>query len=265
MFERTLPLLLAVTTILIQAIQATPITVLDSYDCGNIVMNGKKDIVVTESLDTPPTTTNTTTLINICRPLTLDEKIDKNDQCPAGTWICQIVTNFKNNIGRVTEVKPMAQGDFTMPKATLTSLWAGDLVLTFTGGSIRGVEQKVNITMVCDTKATTVTTPSMICYDNNVLSMTWSNAAACGVTPDAGGGGGGGGGGMSGAGIFFLVIFLLLVTYCLVGSAYNYSVLRMTRFPEMVPNWNLWERGFIWIADLIGSVYERLSGRYVRL
>ncbi|TPX41395.1 hypothetical protein SeMB42_g05054 [Synchytrium endobioticum] len=166
---------------------------------------------------------------------------------------------------RIVQVIPIAQGRHDMPQAALSPS-SSDLLIELAGGSYLGVAQRANFTMACDPTQTEVEPPTEYIYDNNVLSITWKTAAACPADPNAPGHADAGAGGrMSGAAIFFLVLFLIAITYCVIGSAYNYTILRTHRFPHVLPNWNIWERLLGSIIDIIGSVYDRFSGRYVRL
>lgn len=244
---------------------------LANFDCTNLNINSKhynfsalnKDFTITKNSSTPPTIETTTVRLNICDRLTQLPEYNALDQCPTNTWVCLMITNIKGDSPRVTQVRPISQGNFDMPKVTVNPLSGLDLVIELAGGSYNGVAQLANITMACDAKETDIKPPEDYKYENNVLSILWKTAAACGSDPNDDGGDRGRA--MSGASIFFLVLFLIMITYCILGSAFNYTILRVHRFPEVLPNWNIWERLLGNIVDMIGSIYDRFSGRYVRL
>jgi autophagy-related protein 27 len=73
----------------------TLIVAATNFDCSKIVIDEKTkpwDLSklggphsVTHSYETPPTISNQTFTIDICKDLELDDSVDTNHQCPSGT------------------------------------------------------------------------------------------------------------------------------------------------------------------------------------
>ncbi|WFD22200.1 hypothetical protein MEQU1_000865 [Malassezia equina] len=65
------------------------------FDLSAVFANGPLNVTVEE--ETPPSTTITTVLMNLCEPLALDTSIDPSDQCPENTHylVWKADTDFK--------------------------------------------------------------------------------------------------------------------------------------------------------------------------
>lgn len=65
----------------------------------------KKPMVFTSTESTPPSTTETTVMANLCAPL--DPKAaPRGDTCPRGTSVCMVVSNTRDGVTRVERVIP---------------------------------------------------------------------------------------------------------------------------------------------------------------
>lgn len=76
------------------------------FDLSPVFANGPLNLTVEE--ETPPSTTITTVLMNLCEPLALDPSIDPSDQCPENTHVCKIVKSRRGTSERVEQVIPTA-------------------------------------------------------------------------------------------------------------------------------------------------------------
>lgn len=92
-----------------------------TFDCNHVRVDGQSfdfselggAYAVHMIEDTPPSISNTTFTVNICTALGRTKNVPKVEECPGGTRICAIKTNYNaaTNIEEVTEVRPIA-GDY---------------------------------------------------------------------------------------------------------------------------------------------------------
>eukprot|EP00842_Homolaphlyctis_polyrhiza_P004058 jgi/Hompol1/4653/HPOL_001516-RA len=96
-------------------------------------------------------------------------------------------------------------------------------------------------------------------------TVEWTDPSGCAVVKTIGSGSSS----MSATGFFFTFLFVGLFAYFVVGMVYNYAVLNIRRFPEILPHHELWIALASSIMDLFGSLWSRITGgssnRYVAL
>jgi len=152
---------------------------------------------VISSRSTPPTTQNTTWIIDPCGPLQKDKDSDAKEQCQAGTYVCGLVRHIDSE-GKSTlvEIIPVA-GDIDGHKlAEQVSL----LNATEAGGKSRGVRVEFNggnnfakhgqravVDFVCD-PSTTGENDDAITFlsynwsesvEKDILMLEWKTKMAC--------------------------------------------------------------------------------------
>ncbi|KAJ3281711.1 hypothetical protein HK104_011312 [Borealophlyctis nickersoniae] len=181
--------------------------------------------------------------------LTLD--FDGSEPCPKDSWVCG-ETSYKwpgDADPKRTDLWQMGGGP-PEPKEAIDK----GLSLIFPGTA----EWKgVNITFVCKEGASD--DPTIVSTANNLTEIKWTTQAGCGERPKSGAGDTRGG--WSLFGILSFVMFLMLSIYLVVGSAYNYYFNRIRRFPDMIPNYDVWSIGLAVLWDFVASCWERVSGR----
>ncbi|KAJ3029292.1 hypothetical protein HDV00_009636 [Rhizophlyctis rosea] len=138
------------------------------------------------------------------------------------------------------------------------------LKLSFDDAKLDGKSIKVVVSFRCDTKkadtAKYVTSPPI----NDIHEILWTTPIGCGekYTQKPGDIKGG----TSFIGILFYLLLTLFGIYLVAGSAYNYFVLRIRRFPDMIPNYEMWSNLLAIAWDFVASLWERVAGRrYVSL
>ncbi|EIW55777.1 uncharacterized protein TRAVEDRAFT_30502 [Trametes versicolor FP-101664 SS1] len=148
---------------------------------------------------TPPTVTKTSYQIALQGPLAKDKNATKYDQCPPGTWICQIVTNrrplFPDEEPRVLQTVPVA-GAMNLPNVTryhpgvnITAQLAPGrqedakhdvLHVRLHGGYYVYGPQKADLQFICDHGVDEPTKPSYAWSWNGTHTFNWRTKHACG-------------------------------------------------------------------------------------
>ncbi|KAI0777632.1 hypothetical protein BD413DRAFT_467353 [Trametes elegans] len=147
---------------------------------------------------TPPTITKTSYSINLRGPLEKDENAAQHEQCPPGTWICQIVSNrrpFHNDEEpRVLQTVPVA-GAMNLPNITryhpgvnITAQLAPPrqdahhdvLHIRLHGGFYVYGPQKADLQFICDHDVDEPTKPSVGWNWNGTHTFFWRTKHACG-------------------------------------------------------------------------------------
>ncbi|KAJ1967620.1 type II membrane protein [Dispira parvispora] len=266
---------------------ATP---LQAFDCKNIQLKDKlfdlsaldRQHVIDVSLDTPPTKTIEKYTINPCQALKPDDKVDKEDQCEADTFVCKTVTNIKHDQPRVTRVQIISGGSDQKPVVELAkeSDEHPQLLWTMKGPVVDKLNFRTDITFICDSQAGTVTSdPQMVSMDQGVLKLEWKTASVCTFskvdpekpkTPDSdspdkdkkpsdeqpapsdeGG---------SVIGTIFKIFAILLSIYFVVGIVYNYAIAGLGGL-DLIPHRHFWQELPYIVTDFVQYVYASCSGR----
>ncbi|KAI0646259.1 hypothetical protein C8Q79DRAFT_961778 [Trametes meyenii] len=148
---------------------------------------------------TPPTMTKTSYKIQLTGPLGKEEKVPQYEQCPPGTWICQIVSNrrprFPDEDPRVLQTVPVA-GAMNLPNITryhpgvnITAQLAPSrqedakhdvLHVRLHGGFYVYGPQKADIQFLCDHGADEPTSPTFGWTWNGTHTFNWRTKHACG-------------------------------------------------------------------------------------
>ncbi|RPD65422.1 hypothetical protein L226DRAFT_530997 [Lentinus tigrinus ALCF2SS1-7] len=146
---------------------------------------------------TPPTVTKTSYRIDLKAPLKRDEALPGHEQCPAGTWICQTVSNrrprHEGEEPRVLQVVPVA-GAMNLPNVTsyhpgvnITAQFVAPrdnpnrhvLHIRLHGGYYVYGAQKADFQFVCDTAADEPTAPTYSWTWNGTHTFQWRSRHAC--------------------------------------------------------------------------------------
>ncbi|KAI0635105.1 hypothetical protein C8Q77DRAFT_1105856 [Trametes polyzona] len=148
---------------------------------------------------TPPTVTKTSFRISLQGPLKKEENVPQYEQCPPGTWICQIVSNrrprFPDEEPRVLQTVPIA-GAMNLPNITqyhpgvnITAKLAPSrqadakhdvLHVYLHGGYYVYGPQKADIQFTCDHGVDEPSTPTYIYAWNGTYAFNWRTKHACG-------------------------------------------------------------------------------------
>lgn len=93
-----------------------------TFDCSHVRVDGQSfdfsELKGSHSVhlieDTPPSISNTTFTLDICNPLQRTKGVPKEDECPSGTRVCAIETdyNLADNSSTIRKVVPIA-GEYT--------------------------------------------------------------------------------------------------------------------------------------------------------
>ncbi|KAI0360733.1 hypothetical protein OH77DRAFT_1493144 [Trametes cingulata] len=149
---------------------------------------------------TPPTITKTSYTISLQGPLEKDENVPQHEQCPPGTWICQIVSNRRplhpDEEPRVLQTVPVA-GAMNLPNITryhpgvnitaqLAPAYGQEdakhevLHIILHGGYYVYGPQKADLRFICDHGADEPTKPTFAWTWNGTHSFNWRTKQACG-------------------------------------------------------------------------------------
>ncbi|KAI9355413.1 autophagy-related protein 27 [Zopfochytrium polystomum] len=216
-----------------------------------------KDLIVDVVLkgietDTPPTKNSVRFHVNVCKTLTKESSVSEEDFCTS-SHICEVVTNRKESDSkpdRVIQVKNWAAKRAETADAAVSSD-GQTLSFGFMESSWGGSSLKTNVTLICDAAAG-AGVPEVSTVDS-ILTVTWKTKAACGIKVRSGAGPGNATAGMSIGALFFWLLFMGATAYLILGTLFNYYVNHVRRFPEMLPNYDLWKSLFSHIQDRVSS------------
>ncbi|KAI9273071.1 autophagy-related protein 27 [Phascolomyces articulosus] len=242
---------------------------------------------ISQKEDTPPSTTENEVQINICDELQVPEE-NKDDFCEKGTYICRrsIISRGEQHI--VAQIQKIA-GEYDKDKLNpafkavdtnqdLTQSGA-KFSLVLNGGKYKDSTQSAQVTLECDAsqdRNKDPEAPTLISYQNNVMSLNWKTVFACGTKegeappPPSNGDNGNEekSEGMSGAGVFFTIIGVVLAIYFVGGAFYNFKMYN-ARGLDLIPHRDFWLDLPYLIKDLISHLvdsimsHRRGSGGYV--
>ncbi|KND03548.1 uncharacterized protein SPPG_01026 [Spizellomyces punctatus DAOM BR117] len=259
-------------TILCAGAIAAPV---NEYNCSNIITGGgnvqqyiydlsplKPDFNITtrkkpEAGDV--VTWETTIAGSLCGPITTKFGADVQSKCSDNAWFCWMELLLREGEPPITlRAIQFAGGSNFRPEPHARGQ---ALDLLFKASETKG-SKTVNVSFICNDN-TSPGKPEKIEETDKLITIKWESKAGCPSTPKNSPNGKGG---MSTFGIFCLILFIGAIGYFVIGSAYNYTVLRIHRFPEMLPHWDFWSTLLAVCWDFVASLYERVSGRsYVRL
>ncbi|KAI8393837.1 autophagy-related protein 27 [Radiomyces spectabilis] len=247
---------------------------------------------------TPPTVTSAHVQLNICNELKQPENPNEDD-CDKGVYICRRIINIKQGEERVEQVQNIA-GAFqnsAMPAQFKTIDTEQDLTKTGTefslvlgGGQWNNQAQSAQILLECDEsqdRNAQPSKPTIISYQNNVLSIQWKTVFACAYkkeqksptdddkpddhkdTPDDGRKDkdqqpkpgedvGTEAGGISWMAIFFMILIIMALTYMAAGAFYNYRTYN-ARGLDLLPHRDFWLDLPYLIKDLISHMMDSFS------
>ncbi|KAJ3215225.1 Tetratricopeptide repeat protein 16 [Dinochytrium kinnereticum] len=188
------------------------------------------------SEELPPTKNKIDTFFSLCKAWTPLKDIAAEDQCDKSTFVCEITTNVKESAKekeRVISVKPWTDG-----KTETFSQLEDGFAIKYGGGKYNGESLVVMVNLICS-KDVKKGEPEILSVNKTTMEVRWKSSVGCKVTdaPKAGEDKKG----MSGTGVFFLLLFIGVVCYFAIGTVYNYSVLRIHSFPDMLPNYDFWK------------------------
>ncbi|KAJ3116663.1 hypothetical protein HDU96_009116, partial [Phlyctochytrium bullatum] len=185
------------------------IAIAAALDCAKITIESNKfDLsaiggevfTVNKSEPLPPTKNDISLYLSLCKPWKPLENIAKEDQCDDKTFICEIVTNVKENSKekeRVISVRPWGKEE-----AKVTGLPAEGVRLTFSGSRYNGQDLTAIVNIVCD-KNIQKGKPDLVTVNSTTLEVNFKTLAGCKLVESAPGESSGQH--MSGVGIFFLL------------------------------------------------------------
>ncbi|KAJ2329608.1 type II membrane protein [Coemansia sp. RSA 2702] len=253
----------------------------DAFDCKKAQVAGytydlsplANEITLESNVTTPPTITGTKYRLNPCAPLAADpDSVPAIDRCPANSWVCRLVTNFKKDEKpRVTEVNAVA-GVGTKDEPRLEARASGnesprEFHWKMSGAEVEKVGWSADIKFICDKSAKNEDQPKIVGFSEGVLSLEWAVPAACALgddgkdkTPDDKDGdqddkSGGG---------FFSTLFTLFIVgaslYLVVGVMYKSLVVRASGL-DLIPNLAFWREFPYLCADFAQHIWDMVSGR----
>ncbi|KAI8970666.1 autophagy-related protein 27 [Pilobolus umbonatus] len=251
-------------------------------------LNNEFDMFYNKS--TPPTTTSIITQINICDPLVIPEKGEKEDYCLPGAYVCRRTIHEKHSVEFIAQVDNIAgefkddhlNPEFSPVKPTEDPSKNGyQYSLILNGGKVNNIPQSAVITLECDDskgRDTDADIPTFITFQNNVLTLQWKTVFACATkideskpgdsTPDKGKEEEPAKKGMSGLSIFFTTLFVVIGVYFVGGAFYNYKVYNAKGL-DLIPHREFWLDFPYLVKDLIAHLMESImphrrgSGGYV--
>ncbi|KAJ1978336.1 type II membrane protein [Dimargaris verticillata] len=276
------------------ALGATLIPHVQSFACKDVTVGDhrydlsalNRDHVITRNFSTPPTYTAEIYTVNPCQALQFDSKLDKEDQCAQGTYVCHTTTNYKNDRSRITQVRVLGGGEkdasptIEFKDKDIKNESDPPLLWAMEGQKDQSdeVEPKskafrTEITLICDKNSGSVTTdPQFVQEVDHTLQLEWKSAAACVTTrsdppakdpktppstpgqPEEVAQGGG----------FFATLFkiigILLLVYVVVGAIYNYAVVG-ARGLDLIPHRYFWQELPYLCMDFFQYLYSSCSGR----
>ncbi|KAH6568355.1 hypothetical protein BASA50_004184 [Batrachochytrium salamandrivorans] len=185
----------------------------------------------TLSIDPHAPSFDTVSLIGSpCSVMAVDPAVPAEDQCQSNTRFCRIVTNWKHGVGRVVTVQSYVAGDSPLTAATVIP---DGVSISYLGLG----DTQVLLNIHCKKDTTNPTQPSVI-LESKKITLTWEHSGGC--VSSMGSGAEPGSSSMSTAGLFFTMFFAGLCGYFVVGMAYNFAVLKIAHFPEILPHHELW-------------------------
>ncbi|KAI8060697.1 autophagy-related protein 27 [Gongronella butleri] len=232
-----------------------------------------KEVQLTQEADTHPSKTSNQWQINVCDAL--PARKDEND-CDTGTYICHRLVYIKNSEEYVAVVQSIA-GDFKDSAINANFQLIGDRTdlsqagtqfsLVLNGGrNEQGQAQSASITLECDPaqdRNAEPSTPALISYQNNVLTLHWKTVHACGYLPSQEpppNSGNDSSASSSGFWRFLKIIFYLGLIYFVGGAIYN-RIVYNARGQDLIIHRDFWlDLPFV-IKDHVSRGIDALSSR----
>ncbi|KAI8923384.1 autophagy-related protein 27 [Entophlyctis helioformis] len=206
--------------------------------------------VTLASLPHAPTVDTVVLVGNPCKKLTVDDSKPREDQCADDALLCEITTNWKHAEGRVTSIRTLAS------TATVPVVAAIDQGISIT--TTMQDRPAVALNIRCKKDALAASNPAKIVAQANQITIEWEHAAGCPLSLPSGSVGSGSS--MSTVGSFFTILFVGFFAYFVVGMAYNYTVLKISSFPDIIPHHELWIGVAAGLVDIGRTLWQRVSG-----
>ncbi|KAJ1952368.1 type II membrane protein [Linderina pennispora] len=261
-----------------------------AFDCKTLKIAGHaydlsalaRDVTLVSNATTPPTITGTKYTLNPCGAIKADgDSVPEIDRCPADSWVCRSVTNYKGKEpNRVTEVNAVAGGPKSDREPKIEAKTSGEdkpkeFHWKMQGISVDKVEWKTDIKFICDKDKKNDELPVVKKFEDGELELEWRVPAACALG-DSGDGNKGSDGEkdkkpeddkgddkVSGRGFFstvFSFLFVGFVFYFVLGLLYNFFVVHATGL-DLVPNLAFWREFPYLVMDFSQHIWDIVSGR----
>ncbi|CAO1616255.1 unnamed protein product [Sympodiomycopsis kandeliae] len=235
-----------------------------AYDLSSL-----SEIVSTESISTPPSTTRISLAINLCSPLSSSGPAQ--DSCPANSRICLKMSNTKSGSSEesLNQIVPLHTSDYGFEVETSNSGSGDKLEWTFYGPQYGNRKQKVEIEMICDNKIKDER-PKFRSYDllEGEAKIYWRSQYACPSTkkgsdstsPSDGGSNQDTTKSSSGWSLFtWLIIFAILglIAYFIIGTYTNHQ--RYGTYE--IPHRDFWREAPYLVQDAGRHAWKSVSGQ----
>ncbi|KAI9319308.1 autophagy-related protein 27 [Dichotomocladium elegans] len=236
-----------------------------------------KAFTIVQDQQGSPAIISTRVNINICDRLQRPENTEERDFCKDGSYICHRTVAVKDEKEIVLTVKDIA-GDYQDDKLSPQfkalnpdqdlSQSGAQFSLVLNGGKVNNQAQSAQLTLECDTSQSRnedAPAPTLVSYQNNVMSLTWKTVHACAFKPSEqpppssppDENKGEEKKGMSGISVFFTLVFVLLGIYFVGGAIYNFKMYN-ARGLDLIPHRDFWLDLPYLIKDLISHVVDTI-------
>ncbi|CAO0795627.1 unnamed protein product [Mucor circinelloides] len=229
---------------------------------------------------TPPTVTTTEVQVNLCDSLPVPSE-NAQDFCGKDSLICRRIIHTKGETKSVDYIQTMAENkdntEFKPIKPEDDATKSGyQYILSLNGGTWADKVQSAQVFLECDESGSKdkPSDPTVVSYNNNVLTLQWKTAFACASKagekkPDDGkkttpppppSNPENEKKGMSGIGIFFTIVFVLAAVYFVGGAFYNFKMYN-ARGLDLIPHREFWFDLPYLIRDLFAHVVDSVMSR----
>ncbi|KAJ8331545.1 type II membrane protein [Batrachochytrium dendrobatidis] len=222
-----------------------------SYNLSSVFLTPFFNATLSEDFHAP-----TLDVVNLygspCSVMTVDQSKPSEDQCPTNTRFCEITTNWKHADARITNVRQYVAGDAAIAATTAIS---DGISLSYNGLN----ETMVILNIHCKKEIVAPSEPRVV-IDLKQIQLNWDHAGGCGTSIPTGSSPGSSS--MSTTGFFFTILFAGLFGYFIIGMAYNYSVLKISNFPDILPHHELWTALALNTMDFFAFLRNKLTGSF---
>ncbi|WWC95211.1 hypothetical protein V866_002069 [Kwoniella sp. B9012] len=226
---------------------------------------------VSKDTPTPPTTSEAKVRMELCSPegIGREDGVADEDQCPPNTRVCLTLLNHKPSASdpdRVTAVIPIWPVDIPEEDVFTTPMGKkGEqgLKVYVQGGDYAGVQQHLNLTLLCS-QSDTAPNPTFVSYTSGLVSLEWATPDACPRSADSPSAPSDG---PSGSGIgfwgFIKFVFWLsitgLIAYFAIGIFYNHQQYSAKGW-DLIPHRDFWREVPVLLQDLFSHLFAGLRG-----